>query len=220
MERQNGQRKRKIDSTENPLNSPEKRECSRGERPPDLQPPQPIAQALQSSAVDLALVGRIGIDRYRYLPHNSTIWEIRNAIIDEIMRLLRENRPNASQEWLNKIEKMAFRLDEGLYIMFPNFDEYSNMTTLRLRLQQLALSVRRSMSTNTPMPDSSSGGGGSCSSGSTEIVDINKIIQDLDDFHLDGGSTQEGLGEEAAQERLTMPNEEESEASDEEEGDY
>lgn len=230
--------------------SPEKRKCVRAPKSQDIQPqqlpqqlpqqpaqvlqsqaPQLITQVLQPSAVDLEQVGRLGITRFRYLLHNSTIWELRNAMIDVIKRLLRKNRPNALQEW---VDRMAFRLDEELFKKFPNLNEYSNPTTLISRIKQL-YSAMMLRSTNTPISDSSSGGGGSSSGGgsggsssrggsssiggSTEIGSIYQMIQDLEDFHLDGGSTQERLGENA-QEGLTDPKEEESEDSDEEEGDY
>lgn len=69
-------------------------------------------------------------------------WQVRNYMTDLISMLLREKRPNATKEWQDKIPRIAQRLEEAIYYQSEKFDEYANPSTLKARLQQLALSVR------------------------------------------------------------------------------
>jgi len=62
-------------------------------------------------------------------------------MIAKIVHLLRQRKPNAPQEWLNKLPQMAKRLEELLYRSAPSFDSYNDVNTLKQRLQQLAMNI-------------------------------------------------------------------------------
>jgi E1A/CREB-binding protein len=57
------------------------------------------------------------------------------------VQLLRQRKPNAPQEWLEKLPAMAKRLEESLYRSAPSFDAYNDINTLKQRLQQLAMTI-------------------------------------------------------------------------------
>ena len=57
------------------------------------------------------------------------------------VQLLQQRKPNAPQEWLNKLPQMAKRLEESLYRSAPSFEAYKDVTTLKQRLQQLAMNI-------------------------------------------------------------------------------
>ena len=57
------------------------------------------------------------------------------------MQLLRQRKPNAPQEWLNKLPQVAKRLEESLYRSSPSFEVYKDISTLKARLQQLAMNI-------------------------------------------------------------------------------
>ena len=57
------------------------------------------------------------------------------------VQLLRQRKPNAPQEWLNKLPQMAKRLEESLYRSAPSFEAYNDISTLKQRLQQLAMNI-------------------------------------------------------------------------------
>ncbi|KAL7549755.1 hypothetical protein ACHAWF_013022 [Thalassiosira exigua] len=65
----------------------------------------------------------------------------RRKMIAKIVQLLRQRKPNAPQEWLNKLPQMAKRLEESLYRAAPSFEAYNNISTLKQRLQQLAMNI-------------------------------------------------------------------------------
>eukprot|EP00587_Corethron_hystrix_P001372 CAMPEP_0113305838 /NCGR_PEP_ID=MMETSP0010_2-20120614/5322_1 /TAXON_ID=216773 ORGANISM="Corethron hystrix, Strain 308" /NCGR_SAMPLE_ID=MMETSP0010_2 /ASSEMBLY_ACC=CAM_ASM_000155 /LENGTH=1600 /DNA_ID=CAMNT_0000160371 /DNA_START=446 /DNA_END=5248 /DNA_ORIENTATION=- /assembly_acc=CAM_ASM_000155 len=65
----------------------------------------------------------------------------RREMIQKIVRLLQLRKPNAPQEWLKKLPQMAKRLEESLYRSAKSFDEYNNSSTLKFRLQQLAMTI-------------------------------------------------------------------------------
>eukprot|EP00571_Detonula_confervacea_P015865 CAMPEP_0172301040 /NCGR_PEP_ID=MMETSP1058-20130122/3011_1 /TAXON_ID=83371 /ORGANISM="Detonula confervacea, Strain CCMP 353" /LENGTH=1734 /DNA_ID=CAMNT_0013011029 /DNA_START=299 /DNA_END=5503 /DNA_ORIENTATION=+ len=67
--------------------------------------------------------------------------EDRRKMIAKIVQLLRQRKPNAPQEWLNKLPQMAKRLEESLYRSAPSFDAYNDISTLKQRLQQLAMNI-------------------------------------------------------------------------------
>lgn len=73
--------------------------------------------------------------------HNNTpeIVSIRQSICTSIMELLSQRRNNnATPEWRERLPQMANRLEEALYHSSNNLNDYSDMTTLKARLQQLA----------------------------------------------------------------------------------
>ena len=57
--------------------------------------------------------------------------------------MLQARKPNAPQEWLNKLPQMAKRLEETLYRQAATFAEYSDANTLKSRLQQLAMRMKQ-----------------------------------------------------------------------------
>jgi hypothetical protein len=69
-------------------------------------------------------------------------WQARDYMTDLISMLLREKMPHASKEWQDKIPRIAQRLEEAIYYQSEKLAEYANPSTLKARLQQLALSVR------------------------------------------------------------------------------
>ncbi|GKY91017.1 hypothetical protein MPSEU_000074500 [Mayamaea pseudoterrestris] len=65
----------------------------------------------------------------------------RRTMIAKIVHLLQQRKPNAPQEWLKKLPQMAKRLEESLYRSAKSFDEYNDASTLKNRLQQLAINI-------------------------------------------------------------------------------
>ena len=65
----------------------------------------------------------------------------RRAMIAKIVALLQQRKPNAPQEWLEKLPQMAKRLEESLYRTASSFDTYNDGSTLKSRLQQLAMNI-------------------------------------------------------------------------------
>merc|ERR1712238_653417 len=65
----------------------------------------------------------------------------RRKMIAKIVHLLQQRKPNAGQEWLKKLPQMAKRLEESLYRSAPSFEAYNDVTTLKQRLQQLAINI-------------------------------------------------------------------------------
>ena len=59
------------------------------------------------------------------------------------MQLLQARKPNAPQDWLNKLPQMAKRLEETLYRTAPTFIAYNDANTLKQRLQQLAMRMKQ-----------------------------------------------------------------------------
>lgn len=59
----------------------------------------------------------------------------------QIIELLKLRRPNATQDWQQKLPQMAKRLEEALYSEANSFQEYADKSTLKGRLQQLASSM-------------------------------------------------------------------------------
>jgi hypothetical protein len=74
--------------------------------------------------------------------HNMTDdTPIRTQMIERIITLLQQRRPNATSDWQEKLPHMAKRLESELYSLADSRDEYSDPSTLKNRLQQLALSM-------------------------------------------------------------------------------
>ena len=57
------------------------------------------------------------------------------------VHLLQQRKPNAPQEWLKKLPQMAKRLEEYLYRSAKSFEDYNDTSTLKPRLQQLAVNI-------------------------------------------------------------------------------
>ena len=55
---------------------------------------------------------------------------------------MKARKPNAPQDWLNKLPQMAKRLEDTLFKSAPDFESYNNPNTLKQRLQQLAMDMK------------------------------------------------------------------------------
>ena len=65
--------------------------------------------------------------------------ETRRSMITNIARLLQARKPNASAEWMQRLPLMSRRLEESLFRSATSFEEYRDTSTLRKRLQELAI---------------------------------------------------------------------------------
>jgi hypothetical protein len=80
--------------------------------------------------------------------HQPAHQTIRVSMVDEIIKLLRTRRPNANEDWQEKLPHMAKRLEDALYHDAKALEDYSDHNTLKQRLQQLALSMSGSNKQN------------------------------------------------------------------------
>jgi len=65
----------------------------------------------------------------------------RRGMIQRIVRLLQQRKPNAPEDWIRKLPVMAKRLEESLYRNAVSFEEYNDANTLKQRLQRLAMNI-------------------------------------------------------------------------------
>jgi len=92
------------------------------------------------------------VQHQQHMPHQGLVggWQSasdmaeRRKMINEIVALLRQRKPNAPQDWLKKLPQMAKRLEESLYRSASSFHAYTDGTTLKQRLQQLAQQINPS----------------------------------------------------------------------------
>ena len=80
--------------------------------------------------------------------HSHEHSQARTQMVEEIIKLLKNRRPNATDDWHEKLPHMAKRLEDALYHDANTFDDYSDKESLKVRLQQLAMSM--SNKTNVP----------------------------------------------------------------------
>ena len=73
--------------------------------------------------------------------HTQEDASTRNSMIERIVGLLQQRRPNATSDWQEKLPHMAKRLENELYQQAESVAEYSDPLTLKNRLQLLALSM-------------------------------------------------------------------------------
>ena len=73
----------------------------------------------------------------------------RSSISDSIAKLLQMKRPDATPDWVQKLPQMAKRLEDALYHNSSSVTEYADLSTLKLRLQQLAVSMGGSRSSSS-----------------------------------------------------------------------
>lgn len=69
------------------------------------------------------------------------IMQARESIKNFIAELLISRRQNATPDWTEKLPTMASRLEDSLYYQAPTFEEYSDRSTLKYRLQALAMQM-------------------------------------------------------------------------------
>ena len=71
-------------------------------------------------------------------------------MIDRIVDLLQQRRPNNTPDWQEKLPHTARRLENDLYMQAETLAEYSDPLTLKNRLQQLALSMGNKQAAKQP----------------------------------------------------------------------
>lgn len=54
---------------------------------------------------------------------------------------LKKRKVHANKEWIEKLPVMAKRLEEALYRQAASKEEYQDLATLKVRLQQVAMSM-------------------------------------------------------------------------------
>ena len=76
------------------------------------------------------------------------------------MQLLKQREKRGTKEWLDKLPQMVKQLEVSLYRSAPSFKAYSDKTTLKQRLQTLAMEIaEKTKDPHTEDSGSSSGGG-------------------------------------------------------------
>jgi len=83
----------------------------------------------------------------RHAPHQGLVggWQSDNDIADrqkmmaQLVHLLRQTKPNAPKDWLNKLPQMVKCLEEILYCTAHSFHVYNDAFTLKQRLHKLLL---------------------------------------------------------------------------------
>eukprot|EP00548_Thalassiothrix_antarctica_P005641 CAMPEP_0194137570 /NCGR_PEP_ID=MMETSP0152-20130528/7459_1 /TAXON_ID=1049557 /ORGANISM="Thalassiothrix antarctica, Strain L6-D1" /LENGTH=1691 /DNA_ID=CAMNT_0038834663 /DNA_START=284 /DNA_END=5359 /DNA_ORIENTATION=- len=117
------------------------------QQPPQIQQPQQQPQYQQQPQQTAPPVAQP--QQKQHFPHQGLNggWQSdkdvndRRKMIARIVQLLQQRKPNAPQEWLKKLPQMAKRLEESLYRSAKSFQEYNDTSTLKQRLQQLAVNI-------------------------------------------------------------------------------
>lgn len=95
-------------------------------------------QAMMHNSQHSSISGRALVPKsWHTIEHN----QVKDSMVEEIVKLLKSRRPNATEDWHGKLPHMAKRLEEALYHDANSLEEYSDHSTLKHRLQQLALSM-------------------------------------------------------------------------------
>lgn len=76
----------------------------------------------------------------------------RREMIQHIVKMLKKDK-NGSPEWLSKLPQMAKQLEVSLYRNARSFEAYMDMSTLKQRLQQIAVEVSRKARTQGDQRD-------------------------------------------------------------------
>ncbi|POM63195.1 Histone acetyltransferase, partial [Phytophthora palmivora] len=77
----------------------------------------------------------------------QTAWQsendlpLRRKMIGKIVSLLQQRKPDAPAEWIRRLPDMARRLEDSLYRTAKNRDEYGDFSSLKTRLQHLAVTM-------------------------------------------------------------------------------
>jgi hypothetical protein len=85
--------------------------------------------------------------------HSTDHSQLRESVAEEIVKILKSRKPNANDNWHDKLPHMARRLEDALYYEASTLEEYADRSTLKHRLQQLALSMGNNKG-NQPKPTS------------------------------------------------------------------
>ena len=104
---------------------------------------QEAAQAAQANSTNAAGANAIGNKNPNALAGWQSDRDIpeRRSMIQRIVQLLQQRKPNAPEEWVKKLPVMAKRLEESLYRNAASFIEYNDTNTLKSRLQRLAMNI-------------------------------------------------------------------------------
>ena len=89
--------------------------------------------------------------------HSVEDLDARTSMVNHIVDLLKIRRPNATEDWTEKLPQMAKRLEDALYHSANSAAEYKDRSTLKQRLQQLALAFPRQKGQSGSKP--AAGGG-------------------------------------------------------------
>lgn len=73
--------------------------------------------------------------------HNPSHEPAREAMMRQIIVMLQSRKPDANNDWKQKLPQMARRLESSLYSDAENFDQYNDTSTLKVRLQKLAVQM-------------------------------------------------------------------------------
>lgn len=113
-------------------------------------PNQPVAaNAAAAGQQNSSIIGRPQVPKpWHTVEHAAD----RESMTEEIVRLLKSRRPNATDNWHEKLPQMAKRLEEALYFDATSLVDYADKTTLKQRLQQLAISMGGSKNSSQPRP--------------------------------------------------------------------
>jgi len=68
---------------------------------------------------------------------------LRREMIQHIVKMLKQKDNNASPEWITKLPQMVKQLEVSLYRSAQTFQAYADITTLKSRLQQLAMEIAK-----------------------------------------------------------------------------
>jgi len=105
---------------------------------PQPKPKQPTVPIVISSAQQTAESAAIRSDKKQpWLFDNAENTAARKAMVDHITEVLKKRKPDATQDWLEKLPQMAQRLETALYSSANSQNEYINRDTLVARVQQL-----------------------------------------------------------------------------------
>ena len=120
---------------------------------------------------------------------------------------MKQKDKNASPEWLTKLPQMVKQLEVSLYRSAPSFEAYSDISTLKMRLQQLAMEIAKKTQqakdgSGYGGNDGSGGGGQSSSRGQSRHRSLSGNVgaeHDNDDlmgsFNLPSGPSGSGRGD-------------------------
>lgn len=81
--------------------------------------------------------------------HSQSDIPRRRDLINEVIRLFQQRRPNIAKEWQKKLPDFVRRLESALYQSAPSLEAYQDQTTLEQRLQTVA---RKMMMRNPRTP--------------------------------------------------------------------
>lgn len=120
--------------------------------------PQPSSTNTQTPTPQLSFGGK-------YLPKPWHTDEPEMKVVREnmcgiIVQLLQQRRPEANADWREKLPQMSKRLEDALYHAANTLEEYNDEKTLKTRLQQLALQMGTSKSSNRSSSASAKGQNG------------------------------------------------------------